>query len=130
MSVSNPEFLTRFKAGGDLSTSQYYAVKVSTDPSVVVCTAATDVPIGILYDKPTASGQGCNIAAFAPNTIIKWKVGSAGVTAGPVGPDSSGLAVTKTTDGDIVCARATKTWAAGDIAELIGVGPGIGWEFA
>ena len=129
MSTSTPIFLSGFKAGADLSSSQYYAVKVSTHPSVVVCTAATDVPIGICYDKPTASGQGCNVAAFTPGSIIKWKVGTAGITAGPIGTDASGLAVTKTTDAELVCARATKTWAAGDIAELIGVGPGIGWEF-
>jgi len=43
-------------AGADLSALQYTFVKLSTTDTVVTCTAATDIPIGVLQNAPT-SGQ-------------------------------------------------------------------------
>ena len=43
-------------AGADLSALQYTFVKLSTTDTVVTCTGATDIPIGVLQNAPT-SGQ-------------------------------------------------------------------------
>lgn len=57
MATEKPLFLMSFEAGADLSTKQFYFVKLSgTGRGVVVCNGATDQPIGVLQNKPT-SGQ-------------------------------------------------------------------------
>lgn len=114
-----PTFLAGALAGGNLSSNQYYLVKMdSTANQVVVCTGATDIPIGSLYDKPTAAGQGCEVAGVNVSDVIKVKVGAAGVTAGWVGTDASGLLVTKTTDKDFAIGRVDASWDSGDIAPV------------
>lgn len=45
-----------FEAGADLSAKQFYFVKMSANNTVTVCAGVTDVPIGVLQNKPT-SGQ-------------------------------------------------------------------------
>jgi hypothetical protein len=47
-------------ASGDLSSSQYRFVQLSADNTVVICTTITDVPVGVLQNKPT-SGQAAAI---------------------------------------------------------------------
>ena len=46
-----------FTASADLSAKQYYIVKMSGDNTVTVCAAVTDVPIGVLQNKPASGGQ-------------------------------------------------------------------------
>ena len=41
-----------YTAAADLSANQFYAVKLSADHTVNLCTAATDRAIGILQNKP------------------------------------------------------------------------------
>lgn len=41
-------------AGGDLSTKQYYFVKLNSSGQVVIIAANTDKPYGILQNAPTA----------------------------------------------------------------------------
>lgn len=41
-----------FTAGGDLRTKQFYFVKLSANLTVVICAAVTDLPIGVLQNKP------------------------------------------------------------------------------
>ena len=60
MAWTIPGFSFTRVAGADLSALQYYFVKLSTTDTVVVCAAATDVPIGILQNAPT-SGQEATI---------------------------------------------------------------------
>jgi hypothetical protein len=47
-------------ASGDLSSSQYRFVQLSADNTVVICTGITDVPVGVLQNKPT-SGQAATV---------------------------------------------------------------------
>jgi len=49
-----------FTASADLSGKQFYFVKISGAGTVTVCAAATDVPIGVLQNKPT-SGQAAEV---------------------------------------------------------------------
>jgi hypothetical protein len=51
-------------AAGDLSTKQYYFVKLASAKTVTVCTAVTDKPIGVLQNKPSAAGQAAEIVAI------------------------------------------------------------------
>ena len=46
-----------FTASADLSSSQYYFVKMSGDNTVTVCAAVTDKPIGVLQNKPESGDQ-------------------------------------------------------------------------
>lgn len=51
-------------AGADLSSSQYYAVKLaSTAGEVVVATATTDTQIGLIQNDP-ADGEAAEVAAW------------------------------------------------------------------
>ena len=45
-----------FTAAADLSAKQFYFVKLASATTVNVCTAITDLPIGILQNDP-ASGE-------------------------------------------------------------------------
>ena len=64
-----------FEATGDLSTKQFYFVKFDGNvgatgcPRVVVCTAVTDTPIGVLQDKPSATGRACLVAVRGETKI-------------------------------------------------------------
>lgn len=42
------------EAAADLSAKQYYFVKVDSNGKADVCSAVTDVPVGVLQNKPTA----------------------------------------------------------------------------
>lgn len=56
MAYSGPEVkLTGLKAAADLSAKQFYFVKLTADNTVNVCSALTDVPIGVLQNTPTAN---------------------------------------------------------------------------
>jgi len=60
-------------AGADLSSSQYCTVKMaSTAGQVIICAAATDVPVGVLQNKPT-SGQAAEVATLG---VVKAKLGA------------------------------------------------------
>ena len=47
-------------AGSDLSASQYRLVKLTADNTVDLCDGITDVPFGVLQNKP-ASGRAASI---------------------------------------------------------------------
>jgi hypothetical protein len=107
------------EAGADLSGKQYYFVKLSASRKVIVCAAATDLPIGVLQNKPT-SGRSAQVMV-----IGKTKVDSDAALAAKtlIGPASDGQADPKvpgtdTTEyicGQVVLASA----AAGDMAEAV-----------
>ena len=52
-------------AGGDLSAAanQYKFVKYSAAKTVIVCTGATDIPCGVLQNRP-ASGDAAEVVIF------------------------------------------------------------------
>ena len=53
-------FKITLEAGADLSTKQYYFVKLDSSGEAVVCSGATDKPVGVLQNNPTA-GQAAEI---------------------------------------------------------------------
>ena len=67
-----------FVADCNLSTKQYYAVKMSTTETIILASDAEDTMLGVLQDKPDAAGKTCSVA-FAG---ITKAVGGAQIDAG------------------------------------------------
>lgn len=117
MAIDAPVFLPGKTALTDYSSYRYYLCKTDgTAPQVALCSAATDVPIGVIYSEPTAQGQGIDVAALTPGHPVKVVVCSAGVVAGWVGVCAAGSLEQKTTDKDYVIGRVDQSWDAGDLA--------------
>jgi len=76
-----------FPAAADLSGNQYYFVEIGAT-GVTVCDAATDIPLGVLQNKP---GSGA-AAAVRVTGISKVIAGGAISVGNPVGTDASGRA--------------------------------------
>lgn len=55
-------------AGADLSAKQFHFVKKSSG-TYVVCNAATDIPDGVLQNKP-ALGEPCEVLALGATKLI------------------------------------------------------------
>lgn len=58
-----------FKAAADLSAAQYKFVKISAADTVALCSAATDIPIGILQNKPSAAGRAASVRIFGVSKV-------------------------------------------------------------
>jgi hypothetical protein len=69
------------KASADLSTKQYYAVKLSGAGTVTVCAATTDIPIGILQNAP-ASGDAAAVCGLGVTKINSDAALAAGALIG------------------------------------------------
>ena len=59
----------QFTASADLSAKQYHFVKMSGNNTVTVCSAITDVPIGVLQNNPT-SGQAAEVCLFGISKVV------------------------------------------------------------
>lgn len=81
-------------ASADLSTKQYYAVKINTDGKIALA-AAGECAIGILYSKPNADGV---VASVRPLDGRKAKAIAGGsITKGDLlAADANGKLVTAT----------------------------------
>lgn len=106
-----------FKTSTDLSTKQFYIVKLSSGV-IVLSSAATDKHLGILMDKPTAkrtgdvrlrsaAGTGCVIAG---GTIA---VGDA------LTSNASGQAIATVVAGDQVIGYALEAGVVNQIVEFL-----------
>lgn len=85
------------KAGADLSTHQYKFVKLNANGQVVICAAATDVPIGVLQNKPDASGKAAQVCCVGVTKVNS----DAALTAGNlIGTSADGQADAKTAGTD------------------------------
>jgi hypothetical protein len=117
--ISNYAVKVTLVAGADLSALQYTFVKLNSSGQAVAVSAATDVAIGVLQNKPT-SGQEAEVLIVGGTKIVASAAATLG-TALNIGTTSAGkavaLAVTDTTkyvfgvyltapgaDGDIVTA--------------------------
>ena len=82
-------------AGADLSAKQFHFVKLASATTVDVCSAITDVPIGILQNTPE-SGETATIAIFGISkpvadgtlTAARWIGTSADSQASGITPGS------------------------------------------
>ena len=106
-------------AGADLSTKQYYFVKLDASGNAVVCAAATDIPVGILQNEPT-SGQAAEIVVVGVSKVSS----DAGLAIGAqIGTSSDGQADAKTVGTDtteyVVGRVLTATSNAAEIATVV-----------
>jgi hypothetical protein len=101
-----------YVAGADLSAKQYTMVKMNTSGQVIAIAAATDLPLGILQNKPT-SGQSATVAVAGVSKLVC----SAAVTASnPIGPSNDGRgAPTQATGVAIIGQARTATANANEI---------------
>lgn len=96
MAYEIPDLVVSFKAGGDLSSKQYYFVKMNADNEVVVCSGATDIPVGVVQNDPT-SGQEAEVMVQGVSKVSS----DAALTAGTlIGTSGDGQADAKTAGSD------------------------------
>lgn len=69
---------TGLKAGADLSSDQYKFVKLNADNQVILCAAATDIPYGVLQNKPSASGQAAEVCVVGQTKVSSDEALTAG----------------------------------------------------
>lgn len=80
-----------FQAAADLSAKQFFFVKLDTSGNMAAIAAVTDIPLGILQDKPAALGRaGCVML----DGVSKVVAGANLAKGDQVGVDSTGRAVT------------------------------------
>lgn len=86
------------KAGADLSASsnQYKLVKLDANGNAVLCSAVTDVPIGVLQNTPAQN----DAATIGFDGITKVMGGAALAIGNAIGPDASGRAIAETAGTD------------------------------
>lgn len=115
-----------FKSNADLSAKQYYIVKLTADDTVDLAAAATDIIVGVLYNKPKAPTNGkydnaqVRLASAAGTTRV---VAGGTINRGDfITSDANGKAVATTTTGDNVIGRALQSAVAGDIFEFMNGG--------
>lgn len=94
MAYEMPVLVASLKAGADLSaaSAQFKHVKYSAANTVVLCAAATDVPAGILQNRP-ASGETASVLIIGISKVR----GDADLAVGNlIGPSGDGEADAKT----------------------------------
>lgn len=69
MAYEIPAVTLSFPANADLSAKQYYAVKLVSGGKVDVCSAVTDVPIGILQNNPNAADKVAEVMVFGISKV-------------------------------------------------------------
>lgn len=86
-------------AAADISAKYLECVKMSNDFTVAAITADTDVPLGILTNKPDAAGKAATVVG--PGNVVKARCGGAVSAGNFVGPDGDGELVARTIGTDI-----------------------------
>jgi len=104
------------KAAGDLSASQYEAMKMSAPLTVTVCSATTDSCIGILQNDPNAANEAAELGIGGR---LKAKVGATVADGDRLGPAADGALDPVTADQLDWCAIALDDGADGDIIDVL-----------
>jgi hypothetical protein len=116
MAYESPQMsIGNLTAAADLSSNQYYFVKLASATTVNVCTAVTDVPIGVLQNKPT-SGQAAKICFLGVSKVSADATLAAGNVIG-TSSDSQAQPLTVGTETTVyTCGQAITAAGAGEIA--------------
>jgi hypothetical protein len=116
MAYEIPGQMVSFQAAADLSAYQFRFVKLDANGQVALCSAVTDIPIGVLQDKPGAQGRACNVMLDGITKIV----GGANLAKGDqVGTDTTGRAVA------YVAGTDTTKYPVGQILEDNSVAGGL-----
>jgi hypothetical protein len=81
-------FKITLEAGEDLSSKQYYFVKLNATGKAIVCAGVTDKPVGVLQNDPT-SGQAAEIVVVG---LTKVSTNAALAIADLIGTSADGQA--------------------------------------
>ena len=112
-------FKISLEAGADLSAKQYHFVKLDANGKAVVCSAATDKPVGVLQNNPT-SGQAAEIVVVG---LTKVSSDAALAIGDLIGTSGDGQADAKTPGTDttqfVVGTVLTTTSAASVIGSVL-----------
>ena len=97
--ISNNSLKVTLIAGADLSAKQYFFVKMSADNTCVLCSGATDVPIGVLQNSPISGGE-ASVTVIGGTKLVSSASIAAGVKIGTnsVGKADAKVAGTDTTE--------------------------------
>ncbi len=124
MALDNtPTGLVTLVASADLSTKQYYFVKIDSNGQVALA-GVGDPAVGVLYDKPTAQGQVCSVAPLVPGAKLKAVTAAAVAPGALVACDANGKLKTATagaTSSSTVLGvkLGTANSASGDVTEFL-----------
>ena len=117
MAYAGQQICATFEAGADLSAKQYHFVKLSAANTVNVCSAITDIPIGILQNKP-GSGEAATVCLFGISKVSADGTLAAGNLIG-TSADSQADAITAGTDTTVyTMGQALEAAAAGDTVSM------------
>ena len=117
MAYAGQQICATFAAAADLSAKQYYFVKLSAANTVNVCTAITDIPIGILQNKPE-SGEAATVCLFGISKVSADGTLAAGNIIG-TSADSQADAIAAGSDTTVyTMGQALEAAAAGDTVSM------------
>lgn len=125
---AKPVLTESFVSTNNLSSYQYYAVKLSGDRTVILPTADTDVCIGILQNKPTA-GQMAEVMVIGRTPVKIDEALAAGEqievhNGGLIGKHVAGTDTTKYCVGQVVEHAGVSGEVAGAIVNFANLNRG------
>lgn len=109
-----PGRITR-QAGENLSAFQFMAVTLESDGQVDAYNAITDVPFGVLQNKPDTAGKAAEIVYSG---LTKVEFGATVATGAQISFDSSAKAVTFVKDTDSTTFSAGQCVLGGSSGEI------------
>lgn len=120
MAYEIPGFTITLPAAADLSAQQHKFVKLDTSGQAAAIAAATDIPVGVLQNKPDAAGKAAEVMIFGVSKVQ----GDADLAKGnQVGTSADGQAVALTAGTDttkyIVGQVIEDNSAAGGLATVL-----------
>ena len=121
MAYEKGGLILNFEAAADLSAKQFRAVKMATGGKVDIFAGATDVPIGILQNKPT-SGQTAEVMVFGVSKVDS----DAALAVGDILAGQTDGQLEVADSGDYIVGQCVfASGAAGDLASALITVPGI-----
>jgi hypothetical protein len=122
MSYEKRAFGDSFAAAADYSAKQFWPVKLTAANTVTVCSGATDVPIGILQNKPK-SGEAADVMCLGVTRAVSD--GTTPIAVGDwVGSGAAGKLVKKSSDKDYAIGQALEASSAdGTVISVLLRGP-------
>ena len=114
MAYEQPGFdIGTFTAAADLSSKQYYFVKLASATTVNVCSGVTDKPIGILQNNPE-SGEQAVVRALGVSKVVADATLAAGDVIG-TSADGQTQPISLGSETPVhVCGQAIEAGSAGE----------------
>lgn len=110
------------KAAADLSTKQHFFVKVTAAQSVNLCSAITDVAIGVLNNKPDAANKAAEVDVSGTTKVVAGAAIAAGARVAPMASGKAQTAASTQVPRGIALDAAA---ADGDVIEIFLIDGGV-----